>query len=61
MRKEATLEQNQLRAEIAMLETNYIEAQHAIAARIATLDGYNTETEKVFVNRGETSLVLNNN
>jgi hypothetical protein len=61
MRKEATLEQNQLRAEIAMLETSYIEAQHAIAARIATLDGYNTDTEKVFVNRGETSLVLNNN
>ncbi len=61
MRKEATQQQNQLRAEIAMLETSYIEAQHAIAARIATLEGYNTETDKVFVTRGETSLVLNTN
>ena len=61
MRKEATQEQSVLRAEIAMLETKYIEAQHAIAARIATLEGYNTETEKIFVTRGETSLVLNTN
>ena len=61
MRKEATQEQSQLRAEIATLETQYIEAQHAIAARIATLDGYNTETEKVFVTRGNTNLVLNSN
>lgn len=61
MRKEATQQQNQLRADIAMLETSYIEAQHAIAARIATLEGYNTETDKVFVTRGETSLVLNTN
>lgn len=62
MRKEATQEQNSLRTEIAMLETNYIQAQHAIAARIATLDGYNVETSKVFVNRGTTdTLVLQTN
>lgn len=61
MRKEATQEQSQLRAEISMLETKYIEAQHSIAARIATLDGYSIDTDKIFVNRGDTSLVLNNN
>lgn len=62
MRKEATQEQNILRTEIAMLETSYIEAQHAIAARIATLDGYNVETSKVFVSRDTTdTLVLQTN
>ena len=61
MRKEATQEQNRLRTEIAMLETTYIEAQHEIADRIATLNGYNVDTEKVFITRGETSLVLRDN
>lgn len=62
MRKEASQEQNILRTEITMLETSYIEAQHAIAARIATLDGYNVETSKVFVSRENTdTLVLQSN
>lgn len=62
MRKEAVHEQNELRTEIAMLETHYIEAQHAIAARIATLDGYNIETSKIFVNRDTAdTLVLRQN
>lgn len=62
MRKEAVREQNHLRTEIAMLETKYIESQHLIAARIATLDGYNVQTNKVFIARGGTeTLVLNTN
>lgn len=62
MRKEAVREQNHLRTEIAMLETQYIQSQHEIAARIATLEGYNRDTAKVFVNRGEANaLVLNTN
>lgn len=62
MRKEAVQEQNVLRTEIAMLETNYIQAQHTIAARIATLDGYNVETSKVFVSReASDTLVLKTN
>jgi uncharacterized membrane protein YjgN (DUF898 family) len=62
MRKEAVQEQNQLRTEIAALETKYIEAQHVIAARIATLDGYNRDSEKIFVSRGDVdALVLRNN
>ncbi len=61
MRKEATQEQNRLRTEIAMLETSYIEAQHKIANKIADLEGYSTETDKVFITRGETGLVLRDN
>lgn len=61
MRKEASQEQNRLRTEIAMLETSYIEAQHTIADRIASLDGYSVDNEKIFITRGETSLVLRDN
>ena len=61
MRKEVLKEQNQIRGEIAMLETSYIEAQHKIAGRIADLDGYSVDTAKIFVTRGEDSLVLGNN
>jgi hypothetical protein len=61
MRKEATQESNQLRTEIAMLETSYIQSQHKIADRIANLEGYSIDTEKIFITRGETSLVLRDN
>jgi hypothetical protein len=61
MRKEASYEANELRTQIAMLETSYIEAQHKIADRIANLEGYTIDTEKIFVTRGQTSLVLRDN
>lgn len=58
MRTQYTQEQNALRTEIAMLETRYIESQHTIAARIASLQGYDTDVAKVFVARESASLVL---
>jgi hypothetical protein len=61
MRKEASQRQNTLRTEIAELETSYIEAQHTIADRIASLEGYSVDNEKIFITRGETSLVLRDN
>ncbi|MCB9816121.1 hypothetical protein H6786_01880 [Candidatus Nomurabacteria bacterium] len=57
MRTESVQEQRELQAEIAALEAKYIEAQHVIAARIATLEGYNTDIPKIFVSRADTSLV----
>ena len=51
MRKEAMQEAQDLRNEIALLETEYITAQHTIAARMATVDGYREDSEKVFVAR----------
>ena len=58
MRTEQVQRQQDLGAEIAMLESLYIKAQHSIAARIATLDGYDTNTEKIFVSRKQASFVL---
>jgi hypothetical protein len=61
MRKEVLAEQNHVRTEIAELETSYIEAQHKIAGRIANLDGYSIDTAKIFITRGQDSLVLRDN
>ena len=51
MRKEAMQEVQNLKNEIALLETEFITAQHTIAARMATVDGYREDSEKVFVAR----------
>ncbi len=61
MRKEASQQISELKTEIAVLETSFIEAQHIIASRISTLQGYDTDTAKVFITRGESSLVLRDN
>ncbi len=58
MRTEHVQQQNNLNAEIASLEASYIEAQHKIASRIATLEGYDTNTSKIFVSREQASFVL---
>lgn len=60
MRQDAVSEIKNLQTEIAMLESAYIEAQHTIASRIAVLDGYNTETPKIFVSRDSAGLVFGN-
>ena len=57
MRKEAVHNLNELRSEIARLESSYIEAQHKISMEVATVGGF-TETEnKVFISRAEQNLV----
>ena len=61
MRTEAIQSQNQLQADIARLEATYIEAQHVIAARIATMDSYDTDTPKIFVSREQASVALSRN
>ncbi len=58
MRKEATQQISHLRSEIANLEAEYIEAKHQISARVATLDGYNNNQNKIFISKEEKSLVL---
>jgi hypothetical protein len=58
MRQEALQDVKTLQTEIAVLESAYIEAQHVIAARIATLDDFNSDAEKIFVTRDSASLVL---
>lgn len=43
---------------ITNLEANLIEAQFIITERVASLDNYQVEHQKLFVTRGEASLVL---
>ncbi|MCA9355707.1 hypothetical protein KC865_04175 [Candidatus Kaiserbacteria bacterium] len=61
LRTENVQTQRELNMEIATLEAKYIEAQHVIAGRIASLDGYNKDSQKVFVSRNKGSLVLRDN
>jgi hypothetical protein len=61
MRKEATQDVNQLRTQIAILETEYITAQHTIASQMGTLAEFTTDAEKIFVHRDQSSLVLRDN
>lgn len=59
MRKEAMRDVQDLKNQIALLETEYITAQHTIAAKVATVNGFRKDSEKVFVSRSTTpNLVL---
>lgn len=58
MRQEASQHISQLRSEIAHLESSYIEAKHQISARVANLDGFNQDQDKIFISKAEQSLVL---
>lgn len=61
LRSDMSNRQQALHAEIATLESRYIDAQHTVAARITTLDGYTNDTEKFFVSRSESNLVFTAN
>lgn len=61
MRNEVMQSMNQLRSEIAYLETSYIEANHVISSQVATLQGFNKVEDKVFIDlSAEKGLVLRN-
>lgn len=58
LRQETSEKINSLRSEIALLESEYIEARHDISDQIATLEDFSQSQEKIFIHRGESSLVL---
>jgi len=58
MRSEQVEKQRNLRAQIAELESRYIDAEHAIAAQIVALENYQTETKKYFVSAQKDNLAL---
>lgn len=58
LREEAERTMSDRNTEIANLEASLIEAQFTITERVASLDDYQTEHEKIFVTRGDASLVL---
>jgi len=59
IRKEVMLELQNTKNQIALLETEYIGAQHTIAANMAAVSKFQEDQAKVFVMRGASSnLVL---
>ncbi len=58
MRKDALRHSAALSAEIALLESAYIDAQHTIAKRIGDEGALAFEARKVFVKRDTTSVVV---
>jgi hypothetical protein len=59
LRKEIIQEKRTIESQIAQLESKYIDAQHKVSDRIATLENFTATEEKIFVTRGETpTLVL---
>ncbi len=59
MRQEVMQQVQETRNQIAQLETEYIHAQHTIAANMAAVSEFQEDTNKIFVTRGDApSLVL---
>ena len=58
MQKEIRGEINNAHSEISKLEAEYIKRQHALSSNIASLQGFVEAPEKIFIDKGETSLVL---
>jgi len=59
IRQEAVQEVQETRNQIALLETEFISAQHTIAAKMATVSGFNQDQAKIFVTRNASpNLVL---
>lgn len=58
VREDAQRAQQQLQTEIAQLEASYIVAQHEVASRIAQLDGYQSNSQKVFIDRTAAALAF---
>ena len=58
MRKEAMHNLNELRSEIAGLESSYIEARHQISTQVATVGEFTESENKIFISRAEQNLVL---
>ena len=58
IQKEINKDMRALHSEIAALETEYIDAQHAVSNNLASLDGFVETTDKIFLDRTPASLVL---
>ena len=61
MRTEISQEVSQISSEISQLEGKYIEAQHRVSSDIASLQGYQEASEKIFIDKTPSSLVLSTN
>ena len=55
---EVNQEINRINSDISELENRLIVAQHKVSSSIASLDGFTTVNEKIFIDRTPASLVL---
>ncbi len=58
MQKQIDSDINKISAEIAKLESAYIEKQHALSKEVATLDGFIDAKNKIFITKGDAGLAL---
>lgn len=61
MREELNQDITEMNSQVSQLESQYIAAQHEVSADIASHSGYIAVSEKVFIDRAPTSLVLSRN
>ena len=58
LRQESQRSISSLHSEISALESEYIKAQHSVSSEIAQRNGYVVASEKIFIGREESTLVL---
>lgn len=58
LRKEVNQERRLVESEIAELEARYIEAQHRVSEKIASLDSLAETNDKIFIERHSSPLVM---
>lgn len=58
VRKETDQTITQLHSQLSVLETEYITAQHQVSEYVATLSGFVETSEKIFIDRTPTTLVV---
>jgi hypothetical protein len=61
MRKEVDTQISSLGTHVSTLEEKYIEMQHSVSSDIATMKGYVVADKKVFIDKGEDTLVMSRN
>jgi hypothetical protein len=61
MRKEVDSQITELATSIGQLEAEYIEMQHSLSNDIATHRGFVAVDTKIFIDKSEDTLVLNQN
>lgn len=57
MTEELAEKANQVQGEIAALEAAYMDKQHAISLEVVERRGYIASVEKIFIDRGQSSVV----
>jgi hypothetical protein len=58
LRKEVMQKMGSVESQIAALEASYINSQHQVSNKMAALESFTQNDDKIFINRGESTLVF---